>query len=238
MQNHNEQETRQYAGFWIRLAAHMIDFIIVTVAFSIVESFLKLVTMALEDTALGGEILFQYTLTDIAEYIFVVVYFIIMTYFTGATLGKKLLKLKVISIKNDGKLKLLDVIYRETIGRYFSDMLGGLGYLTVAFNDEKKAIHDMLCDTRVVEVRTKKATTVRTVGLPVEVPVEVPTEVLSEVPETTETAVNSEAVVEEVVETSEPVADMIPKMVEEPVNYGHPQEYAQEQWRQILERDS
>lgn len=174
MQNHNEQGIRQYAGFWIRFAAHMVDFIIVMIALSVIDTFMTPIVSVLEDTPLGGELLFQYTLADIIEYLLTIVYFVSMTYFTGATLGKKLLKLKVISVKGDGKLKLFDVIYRETIGRYLSDVFGGIGYLTVAFTDEKKAIHDMLCDTRVVEVRRKQAVPVRTVAAPVETSNETP----------------------------------------------------------------
>ena len=85
------------------------------------------------------------------------------TYFTEATIGKQALKLKVISVKGDEKLKLIDVVYRETVGRFFSEMLGGIGYFVVLFNEEKKAIHDMLCDTRVVEVKHNKDISVGTV---------------------------------------------------------------------------
>ena len=157
MQNHKEYETIQYAGFWMRVAAHMIDFVIVMIALGIINSVLSPVMKVLEETPFGGEIIFQFTLMDMIEYILTVVYFIIMTYFTGATLGKRIMKLKVISANDDEKLNIFTVIYRETIGRYLSDAFCGIGYLTVAFTKDKKAIHDMLCDTRVVEVRRKKA---------------------------------------------------------------------------------
>jgi len=219
MQNNDQH----YAGFWIRFAAHMIDFVIVMAALGIIETFLMPVMELLEDTPVGGEIIFQYTLTDVIEYFLTVVYFIVMTYFTGATLGKKVLKLKVVSVRETEKLSLFQVIYRETVGRYLSDAFLGLGYLTVAFNKEKKAIHDMLCDTRVIEVRRKAAA--------------------SAVKETAE-------------ENIKESVDMIPRMVEEPEmvseaeaegesqiaeisdKKGYSQEYVEEQWKQILERDS
>lgn len=131
----------------------MIDFVIVSIVLSVINAFLGSIMLLFEDTPLGGAILFQYTLTDIVDYILTVTYFILMTYFQGATLGKKVLRLKVVSIKGNGKLTALDVIYRETIGRYLSDIFLGIGYLTIAFTDEKKAIHDMLCGTRVIGVK-------------------------------------------------------------------------------------
>ena len=156
MQNHSKQVEYVYAGFWIRFAAYMLDFVIVMIALGIINSFLGSLMMLVEDTPLGGAVLFQYTLTDIFEYILTAVYFVLMTYFHGATLGKKILKLKVVSVKEDGKLRFFDVIYRETIGRFLSDIFQGLGYLTVAFTDEKKGIHDMLCGTRVIAVKKER----------------------------------------------------------------------------------
>lgn len=153
MQNHSNQVEYVYAGFWIRFAAHAIDAAIVAIVLGIINSSLGSLMILFEDTPLGGAILFQYTMIDILDYILTVTYFVLMTYFQGATLGKKILNLKVVSVKENRKLKLFDVIYRETIGRYFSDLFLGIGYLTVAFTAEKEAIHDMLCGTRVIGVK-------------------------------------------------------------------------------------
>ena len=113
------------------------------------------------------------------------------------------------------------MIYRETVGRYFSDVTFGLGYLTVLFNDEKKAIHDMLCDTRVVEVKKKKTVPVRPV-------------VKQEVPVPVAPVPAAEPVV------AEPLQYTIPQMIEEPASQGSSisEPDMQEQWKKILERDS
>ena len=220
MQNHNEEVTYQYAGFGKRAGAQIIDFIIYMIVSGIIGSVLGPVVDTLKGDPLGKEIIFNHTLLDIIDYVLVAAYFIVMTYFTGATVGKQVFKLKVISIKGDGKLKLFDVIYRETVGKYFSDVTFGLGYLTALFNDEKKAIHDMLCDTRVVEV--KKTVPVRPV-----VKQAVPAPVAP-----------APAVAEPVAE--EPLQYTIPQMIEEPASQGGsmPEADVQEQWKKILERDS
>jgi len=41
------------------------------------------------------------------------------------------------------------------IGRYFSEMLSSMilciGYLMVAFDEERRGLHDRICDTRVIK---------------------------------------------------------------------------------------
>jgi uncharacterized RDD family membrane protein YckC len=43
------------------------------------------------------------------------------------------------------------------IGRYFSEWLSAIilciGYIMVAFDEEKQALHDRICDTRVIRVK-------------------------------------------------------------------------------------
>ena len=235
MQNHNEEVTYQYAGFWKRVAAQFIDLAIFLIAWGIIKNILTPVLGMINEGLADREILFTYTLMDIIEYLVTVTYFIVMTYFTGATVGKQALKLKVISVKGDGKLKLIDVIYRETIGRFFSDMLGGIGYFVVLFNEEKKAIHDMLCDTRVVEVKKNKVVPVRpVVNVPVAAPV-IPEPVVEKPAEVAEPVE-----VTEPVGVTEPLEYTIPRMIEPPANEGGSltDENVQEQWKKILGRDS
>jgi uncharacterized RDD family membrane protein YckC len=67
----------------------------------------------------------------------------------GATLGKMACKIKVVTA--DGGR----VSYGRAFGRYFSKMLSGfaclLGYIIAIFdNPQKRALHDRICNTRVV----------------------------------------------------------------------------------------
>ena len=68
----------------------------------------------------------------------------------GQTLGKKLLGIRV--VRADGS----QLTYGRATGRYFADMLSSMtlfvGYLMAAFDDERRALHDRLCDTRVVQL--------------------------------------------------------------------------------------
>ncbi len=67
----------------------------------------------------------------------------------GATLGKKWLKVKVISI-NSQPLTLGQVILRETIGRFLSGMVFQLGYLWAIWDKNRQTWHDKIAKTYVV----------------------------------------------------------------------------------------
>jgi uncharacterized RDD family membrane protein YckC len=66
----------------------------------------------------------------------------------GATLGKMACKIKVVTA--DGGR----VGYGRAFGRYFAKLLSGMicliGYIMALFDDQKRALHDRICNTRVV----------------------------------------------------------------------------------------
>ena len=156
MQNNCNRPDVAYAGFWVRLAAYCIDSVIVFAGLLVVRLFLSGITAVVEGTAFGGNVLFHYTLKDIILYVFHVLYFILCTYLTGTTLGKRAMNLRVVSADWGQRLSLLDVVYRETVGRFLCSLSIGIGYIIVGFNGEKRGIHDMLCDTRVIYAKKIK----------------------------------------------------------------------------------
>ena len=46
-------------------------------------------------------------------------------------------------------MTFINVLYRETIGKYLS-AIAFIGYFMIAIDDEKRGLHDRLCDTRVI----------------------------------------------------------------------------------------
>ena len=148
-----------YGGFWIRFVAVVID----TIILGIVQGVLNVVlfgsmfrgTTRFEpgmrpEEFLGPMIgvigiswLVGVAITSCYEAFFV--------YKMGATPGKMALGLKV--VRPDGR----PVDLGRAFGRYFAKMLSGLilliGYIIAAFDSEKRALHDMICDTRVVRVQ-------------------------------------------------------------------------------------
>lgn len=129
------------AGFGPRAAAFVIDRLLLVLA-------LLTVRIPALLAGSGRAVLFDFTAADILCYVLMSVYFILLTHFTGSTLGKKIMGLHV--EREDGEApSLLDVIYRETIGRYLSGILC-LGYFMALADSRHRAFHDYLCDTRVV----------------------------------------------------------------------------------------
>lgn len=161
MQNSYDSQKIDYAGFWVRLAAYVMDSLIVFGGLAIVRLVLGIVSLITGGSVFSENILFHYTLGDILLYVLQVLYFILCTYYTGTTLGKKALNLRVVCADGEEKLSFLNVVYRETIGRFLCGMTMGIGYIMVGIDQEKKGLHDMLCDTRVVYLKKIKVKTVR-----------------------------------------------------------------------------
>lgn len=152
----NGQAKYEYAGFWVRLAAYLIDSAFVFAALLVVRIAMSGFMAAVKGTVLGGNILFQYNLKDIVLYAAEAFYFILCTYYTGTTIGKKAMNLRVIRADGKEKLGLLTVVYRETVGRFLCSVVMGIGYLMVGIDKEKRGIHDILCDTRVIYAKKIK----------------------------------------------------------------------------------
>jgi len=134
-----------YGGFWIRAVAKIIDSIIVGILNFAVAIPLSLVALSQDSSHAAAAAFFLKFALSIginASY---------TTFFLGrfaATPGKMACGLKVICA--DGSR----VSYSRALGRYFAEILSGLilyiGYIMVAFDEEKRALHDRICGTRVV----------------------------------------------------------------------------------------
>lgn len=136
-----------YAGFWIRFAARFLDGIIL----GVVSFAIQMALGAVLGVASEGQ-----------ELTFLAIYYIFSlgigiaypTFFLGkygATPGKMVAGIKV--VRPDGEA----ITYGRAFGRYFAEIISGIifgiGYLMAAFDDEKRALHDRICDTRVVRMR-------------------------------------------------------------------------------------
>lgn len=144
------QETNevQYAGFFVRLAAAALDAVIIF-AMSLIIRFPVLITSLITGSnILSTKVLFNFTIYNVVLYLLAAAYRVLLTYFTGATIGKRVLKLRV--IKEDGTLDFITVLYRETIGKFLSRVVLCIGYLLIGIDQQKRGLHDILCDTCVI----------------------------------------------------------------------------------------
>lgn len=156
MQNSYSKDEVTFAGFWVRLAAYIIDSAILLIPLLIVRLLISGVLSVLEGTPFDGSVLFNYTIKDILLYIFQILYFVLFVSSTGTTPGKKLMNLRVISAETGETPGFFDVLYRETIGRFLCGLFLCIGYIAVGIDKEKRGFHDMLSDTRVIYAKKVK----------------------------------------------------------------------------------
>ena len=139
------------AGFWIRLGAHLIDQILLSVALRLVATPPKFVLSPTPGLPGLGEFFDAFAVIFAISLAISGIYYTVMTAHFGATFGKMVCKLRVVKV--DGAR----VGYGISLLRFFGSVLSGLilsiGYLMVAFREDKRALHDLIAGTRVVFAR-------------------------------------------------------------------------------------
>lgn len=132
----------RYGGFWVRFGAVFLDGLILS-PLSVGPMIFFYATQGPQQAQQFHPILL------LLQYIIPFVYETLMISRYGATLGKMACSLRV--VRPDGSR----LSYARSVGRYFSKFLSsiilGIGYFMAAFDAEKRALHDQICDTRVVE---------------------------------------------------------------------------------------
>lgn len=141
-----------YGGFWLRVVAYLIDFVILMVVqFALLFAFGETVT----DTTSTG---FSANTQSDSPFLNLVLFIIGIAYFAGfessarqATPGKAALGLVVTDL--DGRR----ISPLRAIGRYFAKILSGIllliGYIMVAFTGRKQGLHDIICSTLVLQAK-------------------------------------------------------------------------------------
>lgn len=138
-----------YAGFWIRAGAKIIDGLILGVPFGVV--YMVFFFGSFQQSIQQPGVFQPNPWIYLVQFGFFVVRVAYTTFFLGrfgATPGKMACGLKVVT--SDGGR----VSYARALGRFFGEMLSGLvcciGYIIVGFDKEKRALHDHICNTRVI----------------------------------------------------------------------------------------
>ncbi len=139
-------EKLEYAGFWIRVGAKVLD----TLIFGIPIWIIILVVLRIKGMSLttpeGSKMVNMISLP--LDFIYYGLMVFLLSKF-GATPGKMILGLKVIRSNSER------LTYLRAFCRFLSEALSGLilciGYIMVAFREDKTGLHDIICDTRVIK---------------------------------------------------------------------------------------
>jgi uncharacterized RDD family membrane protein YckC len=132
--------TRRFAGFWVRFVARRIDAVVIGV-------FIWIVARSMGSFSVTANIGLT-ALVWLIQIVLGMIYEVFFVWQRGATPGKVALGLRV--VRADGARVSLGLSF----GRFFADWLSqltmGIGYIMAAFDEEKRALHDRICETRVV----------------------------------------------------------------------------------------
>lgn len=150
---------RRYAGFWIRFVARLIDGVLLGVAGWIIRMPLLLMFgVGVPFRGRGGDfgaalpmIIGFGGIVVLLQLILQAAYEIYFVSTKGATIGKQVLGLKIIRAGGSG------VPAGLAAGRYFAQFISAMilfiGYIMAGFDPEKRALHDRICETRVIYVK-------------------------------------------------------------------------------------
>lgn len=131
-----DMKNPSYAGFWIRLAAALIDTLIIGIPASILQFGLIFAT---------GSKSMMYVVQ-----LAVVVLIIYMNGIKGGTPGKLILGMRIVNEKGD-YIGIPMAILRD-IGKMLSTIILLIGYLMIAWDSRKQGLHDKIAKTFVVKV--------------------------------------------------------------------------------------
>jgi uncharacterized RDD family membrane protein YckC len=138
----------KYAGFGIRFLAFLIDYIFTAlilvlplVIYFLTDPYAREVAEKQNGGSLGTQI----------AIILLWIYFVIRIARHGQTPGKKIMKVKVIRLKDGQVPGFLRAIIRESVGKWLSNFFL-LGYLWVIWDKKKQGWHDKIAGTVVIKV--------------------------------------------------------------------------------------
>ncbi|HYL76020.1 MAG TPA: RDD family protein [Bryobacteraceae bacterium] len=149
----------RYGGFWMRYLAVLVD----STLLSVVIYFIALVVFGIMFAIYGvswidpkqpqNEMIGKFLLLEggfvLLSMVLGAVYETWMVTRYGGTLGKMICRLRIV-MADGGNLS-----YGRSAGRHFAKYISGLtlwiGYIMAGVDEEKRSLHDRICDTRVIK---------------------------------------------------------------------------------------
>ena len=124
----------EYAGFWVRFAAYIIDAVILFVVGALIWGFTDL----------------SYAADCLVGWIIAVTYTVGFWTWRGQTPGKMALSVKI--VRTDGRPVGPGKAILRYLGYYVSAIILLIGFFMIAFDSRKQGLHDKIAETYVVRV--------------------------------------------------------------------------------------
>lgn len=138
---------QEYAGFWIRSAAAIIDTVILLMLI------LPMIYLIYSSYYLGSERSIDGGWETLFSWLFPFVLTVLFWTYRSATPGKMILKLKIVDAKTGEPLSITQSIIRY-LGYYLSSIMC-LGFIWIIFSRKKQGWHDMLAGNVVVRTENR-----------------------------------------------------------------------------------
>lgn len=137
-----------YAGFWRRWTAVFLDSLVLGVL-GFVVSFVLSLGLALMKVDTNTVT----TLNQIISVLISWVYVVWMTRKYGQTWGKKWMHIKIVDLHDDTSTPSWPrLLLRESVGKFVSSIVFGLGYLWMIRDSHKQTWHDKMSKTVVIRI--------------------------------------------------------------------------------------
>lgn len=144
-----------HAGFWIRVAATLIDSVIllaVSLGFGAVMGAGEVFKEALNPSA-PSAMPSLFDITDLFGWIIGAAYYVGMNTAFGATLGKMAVGIKIVRDGDYSPIGFGTALLRYIVESILATITCGLMYISVATNDSSRGWHDQLSGTVVIHTR-------------------------------------------------------------------------------------
>jgi uncharacterized RDD family membrane protein YckC len=140
--NHEINESTKFAGFWIRVWAYILDYLVILFLLVLIGLIVHLIFPGTDPESV-----------EVLEAILVLS--VMWIYFTGlpasswqATVGKKVAGIKIVD-KNGNRISFARATGRF-LATFLSVLIFSIGYLMVGLTRRKQGLHDMLAGTYVI----------------------------------------------------------------------------------------
>ena len=145
MKKKPEEYSLEYAGFWIRLGAAVVDLVILIFILSVVLYVCSRFTVAIP---------FTFKIIMPVSVIISIAYSVIFSAWRGQTPGKIITGIKV--IRTDSSL----ISWQYALLRYFGYIVSTIpifiGFIWIAIDSHKQGLHDKIADTYVVKLPVRQ----------------------------------------------------------------------------------
>ena len=132
----------EYGGFWIRVGAVAIDFVVLLIPSLLISALAQLVFSEEE---------FEFVEFFYQTLLWWVYSSVLHSSSWQATIGKKVLGMKVVDYSGER------ISFGRATGRYFASFLStlilGIGFMMVGWTKRKQGLHDFMANTLVVRVK-------------------------------------------------------------------------------------